>query len=164
MNNLPKYWVVKIDATNPNWKKVIEYLNKTYGVDYAGNHAAYYGYDRCACCSYKLSNFRNNPVELTIDEFVAMTEGEQFTRGEVVEVRGHDGKEWQKRIYLTTVQGAVNPYTCVYGGYEEEFKKGEPFDTARWAQIRKLQPKTILTLQEIADKFGVPVEQLRLKD
>ena len=173
MNNLPKYWVVKRDATNPNWKKVIEYLNNISGVTaYEGGEFLYYGYDdnddnddyNGVNCWDDIPQFLNNPTELTIDEFIAMTEGEQFTRGEEVDVRDSDIEDWKPRIYLATVHGAMHPYVCVFKWNEDKFKNNELFGTTNWAQIRKIQPKTVLTRQEIADKFGVPVEQLEIKD
>jgi len=80
-NSLPKYWVVKSDTTNSNWRKVIEYLNKTYNRDWTGEkHNSYYGYDGGYCFGgtnnyYDLYSFKNTPVVLTIEEFVEMTEG-----------------------------------------------------------------------------------------
>ena len=164
MNNLPKYWVIKRDETNPNWKKVIEYLNTTYGCKYKGGTATYYGYDGTATYYVNISDFRNNPTLLPIDEFIAMTEGEQFARGEEVDVRDSDIEDWKPRIYLATVHGAMHPYVCVFKCDEDKFKNNELFGTTNWAQIRKIQPKTVLTRQEIADKFGVPVDQLEIKD
>lgn len=161
MNNLPKYWIVKRDATNPNWKKVIEYLNKTYGYSWLGNQDAYYGYDgndehMLKGTNYwdSISKFKNNPTELTIDEFVAMTDGEQFTRGEVVGVRDRDYEDWIPLIYLTTVQGSEFPHVCVRKGNEEKFKNNDPFRTTPFRQIRKLQQsKTVVNLKVIAEKL-----------
>ena len=45
------------------------------------------GYDGTATYYVNISDFRNNPTLLPIDEFIAMTEGEQFARGEEVDVR-----------------------------------------------------------------------------
>jgi hypothetical protein len=81
-NNLPKYWVVQCNTRNPNWKKVINYLHKVHGEIWVGlTDGAYYGYDGGLSCwngtnvYNNISEFRNSPVVLTIEEFVEMTEG-----------------------------------------------------------------------------------------
>jgi hypothetical protein len=78
-NRLPQYWVVKCDTTNPNWKKVINYLHETHGEKWGGGcDGSYYGYDGSA--SYRgtntfkdLSRFSNNPTLLTIEQFIELT-------------------------------------------------------------------------------------------
>lgn len=76
---LPQYWVVKCDTSHPDWRKVIDYLNKTYSQEWSGgNHGHYYGFDgneRYNGTDYwaSLSDFKNNPTVLTIKEFVSLT-------------------------------------------------------------------------------------------
>lgn len=78
MNTLPKYWIVQ-QRTDPKFQKVIDYLNTLwqgytgkdndfwYGVD--GNH------QRNGTDWWKLaSDFKNNPVQLSLDQFIKMTE------------------------------------------------------------------------------------------
>lgn len=83
-NNLPKYWVVKADQSNPDWRKVIGYLNKTYNLSWAGERNAYYRYDGSNYTSngtdinYHISDFKNNPTLLTIKEFVEMTDAPEY--------------------------------------------------------------------------------------
>lgn len=80
-NSLPKYWVVQCTTNNPNWKKVIDYLKDVHGEEWEGDvDGAYYGYDGSSRWKgtntyYTISEFRNSPVVLTIEEFVEMTEG-----------------------------------------------------------------------------------------
>ena len=76
---LPQYWVVKSDTSHPDWRKVIDYLNKTYSQEWSGgSHGHYYGFDgneRYNGTDYYryLSYFKNNPTVLTIEEFVSLT-------------------------------------------------------------------------------------------
>jgi hypothetical protein len=78
-NRLPQYWVVQCDTTNPNWMKVIDYLYETHGERWNGHsHGAYYGYDdgdeyRGTNTYSDLLQFENNPIVLTIEQFVELT-------------------------------------------------------------------------------------------
>jgi hypothetical protein len=78
-NRLPQYWVVQCDTTNPNWKKVINYLYETHGEKWGGDcDGSYYGYDGSAgyggTNTYgRLSSFLNNPTLLTIEQFIELT-------------------------------------------------------------------------------------------
>lgn len=79
-NSLPKYWVVQCNTKNPNWRKVIDYLKNVHGEKWDGDvDGSYYGYDGSSCWNgtnvyNNISEFRNSPVVLTIEEFVEMTE------------------------------------------------------------------------------------------
>ena len=78
-NVLPQYWVVKRDNTNPNWKKVINYLNKQSGYEWEGNAFNYYGIERNGGlnggvnCYDTLFNFNDKPTLLTIEEFMELS-------------------------------------------------------------------------------------------
>jgi hypothetical protein len=86
LTELPKYWVVKCDITNSDWKKVIDYLNEKYHQDWDGdcnNH--YYGFDGNSSHNgtdtwIALSNFDGNPTVLTIEQFVKLTNKKQETK------------------------------------------------------------------------------------
>ena len=86
-NNLPKYWAVKIDTSNPYWSKVVDYLNFIYGrIHYDGLAPnCYYGFDgegdkKGIHCFLTMDKFKNNPKLLTIKQFVEMTEGIKKTK------------------------------------------------------------------------------------
>ena len=78
-NKLPKYWVVKQETDNPNWEKVIDYINNTYNMSWLGaltnyyygytGHSKHNGTDSGIC----LSLFKNNPTVLTIEAFMELT-------------------------------------------------------------------------------------------
>ena len=91
-NNLPTYWIVKRDLTNPNWRKVIEYLNETYNQDWGWTNNWYYWYDwnksnNWTNYFYDITYFENNPTLLTIEQFMeAIKEEETFAPLEQVAV------------------------------------------------------------------------------
>ncbi|MEI6882772.1 MAG: hypothetical protein WCK82_15740, partial [Bacteroidota bacterium] len=77
-NKLPKYWVVQRDESNPNWKKVIAYLNQISEYNWQGDAYLYYGTERNdekgVNCYNNLYSFHGNPTVLTIEEFMELTE------------------------------------------------------------------------------------------
>lgn len=82
-NRLPQYWAVKKDSDNPDFNKIIAYMNEIdpqSRFPWTGKSGyEYYGYDGNSSnngtdiTSY-MANFRNNPTLLTIAEFVELTE------------------------------------------------------------------------------------------
>ena len=78
---LPKYFIVKRDASNPLWKKYIDWLNKTYGSDWTGNTLEYYyGYDGSRGYGGTdvwpdISRFKNNPTILTLEQWDEIVNG-----------------------------------------------------------------------------------------
>ena len=76
-NALPQYWVVKRDKSNPNWKKVISYLNEQSGYEWKGDAYNYYGTEandkEGVNCYDTLSFFKGEPTLLTIYEFMQLT-------------------------------------------------------------------------------------------
>jgi len=60
---------------------------------------------------------------------------EEFTYGELVEVRDHAGQKWQKCVYVGTFPN-TNPYWCMSQGQDETNYDGQP---VKWNQIRKIQ-------------------------
>jgi hypothetical protein len=79
-NKLPKYWVVKRDLSNPDWEKVIGYLNKKSGDTWKGFDFKYYGIDVDDELPVRVNywdtliSFNGNPTLLTIEEFMELTE------------------------------------------------------------------------------------------
>jgi len=80
-----------------------------------------------------------------------------------VEVRNHDSRKWKKRIYLTTIEGSDSPFITVCDGYTKEYQAGDDFVHIKWEQMREIPQQKELTMQEIADKFNIEVEQLKIK-
>lgn len=68
INNLPPYFVIKRDETNPLWKKYIDWLNDKYdGNLNATNENAYYGFDGDWNCEYGIKYFNNYPTLITLE-------------------------------------------------------------------------------------------------
>lgn len=80
-------------------------------------------------------------------------------------VRVRDGGDNERgyAIYLATIEWRrYGRHLCVDWEYEEEFKKWEEFEIERRTEMKKLE-KLEVTLEEIADKFGVGVSDLKIK-
>jgi len=110
-----------------------------------------------------------------------------FTEAEPSEVKSELVKEAKKRGYkvgvkikplgnypITTIDRLDFSYWCTDGEitlhvvapedeWEESCSNPPIFKNGKWAEIIK-EEKVELTLQEIADKFGVSVESLRVKE
>lgn len=72
---LPKYFVIKRDASNPLWQKYINWLNETYETTLGGEWYNYFGYDgnlkipSGTNWDDSIANFENNPTLLTLEEW-----------------------------------------------------------------------------------------------
>lgn len=80
MNTLPKYWIVESDNSDLFINTVIKFLNENYRCSWGGKSFKYYGYDgnpdhRGSDCHDKIRYFINNPILLTIYEFIQCTQG-----------------------------------------------------------------------------------------
>jgi hypothetical protein len=113
-NVLPQYWVVKRDNTNPNWKKVISYLNEQSGYTWEGNNFNYYGTERNdqegVNCWDTLSSFKGEPTLLTIEEFMELTK-----QNTVVDFK-------IKGTKLPTITDGTH-FRCVNTGYDDSDKQ-----------------------------------------
>jgi len=93
--------------------------------------------------SYRWYYFYTDYTEerLKEDWFEELIIKEEFTRWELVEVRDYDRDEWERGIYLTTIEWAWNPYFTVSWGDEESFENWKEFEPIEWRQIRKIKKK-----------------------
>lgn len=87
-------------------------------------------------------------------------------RGDRVLV-SNEGMSWVERIYLCTIEGAKEPTICVKGGCEYAFSENMDFQITSGKMMKPLpkeEPivKTELTMQQIADKFGIEVDNLQI--
>ena len=78
-DELPPYWVVEKDTSNPYWEKVLHYIHELdpdKGNPWKGNHA-YYGIDNRGqryggtMGSDRLKDFSNSPELITIDRVIS---------------------------------------------------------------------------------------------
>ena len=79
-------------------------------------------------------------------------DGVEYSYGEEVEVRGNDGFDWDKRIFVGYIKNATEPIICVTDYYEEEFKNGDEFRTINWKYIRKIQIDPV-EIETYVDKY-----------
>ena len=86
-------------------------------------------------------------------------ESEAETQDRVVEVRQYEDVNWHRRVLITEKKGK---FVCW-----KEARTIEEINTndgaACWNFMRELPIKTILTKTEIAEKFGVDVENLEIR-
>ena len=143
-------------------KRVIEYW-KSKGVDTMGmcgsftkedgEHSCYYGVinDMFDCCTIEdVRKYNAEIIELPKEE-------NSFPRVMLV---SDDGDSWYKRIVFMKKRDrflawnnaeTIEESECVYG-------------TAPWRYAKELPEKVELTKSEIAEKFGISIEQLVIKD
>jgi hypothetical protein len=84
-------------------------------------------------------------------------------RGDEVLVWDGDESIAVKRIFLAYIEGANYPTFVVHDTDEENFKNGKPFATVKYKNYKTIPQKTKLTLQQIADKFGIDVNDLEVQ-
>jgi hypothetical protein len=160
LNELPKYWVVQCDASHPDWMKVIDYLNKIANIDFNGlSNGLYYGYDgnsnpenngtKCGDYNSSIVDFQNNPVVLTIDEFVKLTSKEKImkkitiTREQLEGIYNIACETWKVKIKNIAQEQPFGDITLTQVQVDEMFK----------AATKDQLP----TLEEI---FGKPLKEL----
>jgi hypothetical protein len=146
-------------------KKVIEYW-KNRGVDtkdYSGECTEQYGdvYMYYGVIDGLFNNYRYRDVLYHNAEIIELPV--EFERGERVLVRDRDNSEWCESIFITKIDGALYPYVVVISNYEDDFMNGKEFYTTQYRQCKKLPTEKELTMQEIADKFGINVNDLKIK-
>ena len=66
---MPEYFAIKMVADNPLWGKYIDWLSNTYFNNLMGCANEYYGFDSGVSIHAKLEYFKNNPVELTLEQW-----------------------------------------------------------------------------------------------
>ena len=111
-----------------------------------------------------VSNTYDSPQEAQkimnyINEFTVQED--EFTRWEEVEVRNECSDLWYKKIYLTTIDWAAEPYITVWTASEESFIKWEKFYPISWKYIRKLQPATITIKTEDGQSLAITKEKAK---
>jgi hypothetical protein len=66
---MPGYFAIKKVEDNPLWEKYIDWLGNTYFINLMGCIDEYYGLDNGVSIHAKLKYFKNNPVELTLEQW-----------------------------------------------------------------------------------------------
>jgi len=162
----------------PNDRRLIEWhlavslinmvLTIVYGrsASYNGNSYQYYGAVHGAALHSRVAP--SGVAIYTHEEFLSIfkenEEEEQFTKGEVVEVRDRSWDEWQKRLYYKADVTKNIRHLTVAKNDEDKFKSGGMIAAVPWNEVRKYTPPPIkrITMADIAEKFGVPIAQLEI--
>ena len=98
------------------------------------------------------------PINLIKDHLV----GDLPERGDII-LTWDDGMDPDEAIFLAYIPGAVLPVICVRPRHEDRFRNGLPFDTRSYQYWKPASGRVKLTLQDIADKFGVDVNRLEIE-
>jgi hypothetical protein len=140
--------------------KVIKWF-KNQGIDTDGLSGClvgnYYGFNE----SIKLFDYW---VKIPTGYTVIELPNELPKRGDRIMV-GYYGVPSNERIFLTFIEGVLKPVVCVAGGEELDFEKNEIVGTTCWQNYELIKPikEVELTLDEIAAKFNITVDQLKIK-
>lgn len=161
-SKLPESWAVKDDGSQLFEEKVFPALNsigpyKSWSRKGTGR---YYGVGKNDLVCYA-GTIDPYDKELTITEFLALTESDQQeqwmpVRGERILVSDYNESFWIERIFLTYIDGATAPFVCVEKTTEDSFVSGYGFRATSWATAKplpKAQPLQ-LTRAQICEKFG----------
>jgi len=144
-NNLPKYWIVKNDNSQLFKDTVMKYLDTIYKWNSTVD-TFYYWFDWTNYLNWtnyysNINEFQNNPVVLTLNQFIEMTTCNEFTRGELVEMRDYDHHKWNKRIFITEIKWSEYPFICIDIDQFDKLKTNEQFIHQSWKFCRKIETK-----------------------
>ena len=84
-------------------------------------------------------------------------------RGNEVLVWDDNQRNAVKRIFLAYIKGTKYPVITVINGDEELYKNGDMFGIYFYKHYKLPPQKTKLTLQQIADKFKIDVNDLEVE-
>jgi hypothetical protein len=85
-----------------------------------------------------------------------------LNNGETILVWNDDSDVAEERIFSSMgFKREKYPVNCVAQGEELNFKNCERYNVHAFAHWKPI-PKLILTLSEVAEKFGVPVEKIEI--
>lgn len=80
--------------------------------------------------------------------------------GETIYVRNNEKSEWVKRIFFAMREEC---FTCVHPDSEDDFRMKRPFTIVSWDFAKPIPKITEITMEEIAAKFNIPVEEIKIK-
>lgn len=119
----------------------------------AGEYVVGVRWKKDVCLKYYLldGKFSHTDTEPTIFH--------DTTQERVVQVRDNEYDRWYTRVLLIKKNGK---YICWEDAETIEEAKKEMY-TTRWNFMREVPEKRVLTMQEIAEKFGIDVEQIEIE-
>jgi hypothetical protein len=106
MKNLPKYFVIKQNITNPLWNEYISWLNNTYDQNWSGDSkGAYYGYDGGMTHNgtvFSQHHFFNTPTIITLEEWHEVINNNKnvqtITREQLKQIKNIVCSTWKDKI------------------------------------------------------------------
>ena len=133
LTELPEYWVVQCDHYSSDFEKVINYLNNQYGTNWSGmNHGDYYGFDGNGAHNgtdawTNLSNFKNDPTVLTIEEFMKLSNQKPdamitIKREQLLEIHNVACSAWKEKITDIAKRQPFGDISLTQSGVDEMFK------------------------------------------
>ena len=132
-------------------------LKHTFTLDIAPCNGAQNVYMAAGEVGYWTGSRATYLTEYSVLDFILPDDTEtaepEFKWGEEVEVRDGEKESWKRKIFV-----GINPK---YAKYKYVCVDEAGRSAAIWIYCRKSQILT-LTHKEIADKFGVPIEQLKI--
>lgn len=96
-----------------------------------------------------------NPILSHTEYSIHSTQSEY---SKVMEV-SDDGKNWKRRVVFKEKQGKF----LAWAGIETLEEVEDMVEVTSWNFAREIQEPREISIQEIADKFGIPVEEVRIK-
>jgi hypothetical protein len=150
-----------MQLTKENQKELKEYIDKTYlchgfGIDQIGD---YYGIID-GNVRYIQSKIINNFNKQFIIQSLSELEEKTFPRYMMV------GSVYDRCVYRRLVLGKFNAkYIAIQGGYEKYYEEQKNYSVATWEFVKEIEEPKILeiTIDEIAKKFNVNPEQIKIK-
>lgn len=138
------------------WGKVVDgevdvEYSDTYpiSVDYS-NHS------RRTYTAEGMEHYTDSSPSLSHTEYSIHSTQSEYPK--VMEV-SNSGVEWRKRVVFTEKVGRF-----IAWAQAESFEEAEDeIGTYDWKYAREVQEPREISIQEIADKFGIPVEEVRIK-
>ena len=152
--------VIKV-LNEEHGKKVIQWF-KDQGIDTDGLSGClvgnYYGFNESI---ESLDYWVKIPTGYTVIELP----NELPKSGDKILVWDSNDEKPKERIFFTYLEGTSAPILTVCQNDEERFLKNEVVDVIFWKHYKLIEPKieVEVTMDEIADKFGVDVSQLKIK-
>lgn len=161
ISTLPEYFAIFNDITNPLWSNYIVWLNDKYNKDYKGcTITCYYGYDGQVKRDSNISNFKNNPTIITLEQWNNIINGNQI-------------KQTMKQKLTVSASDITKLYNvaCVswmkiIAGYLAEVNSNREI-TFTQADIDKMfkaaTSEQLLVLESIFGKQVEPIDYSKLK-
>lgn len=153
-NKLPKYWVVKNDSS-ADWIKAVSYVSEKSGHIWLDTWS-YLGFDgSCGSSGYDgnhtIELFKNNPVVLTVSQFISLTEEWELIVGEMIQV-----SHFENRLSAITRE-------FIYKSKDGYVVRTQQNDYVEFKYAWPIPKTKEVTFSEVAQAFNTTVDLLKIK-